>query len=609
MTVSFRGAGTSGRPSPWMPFAGEPGSIAGTVIGAGLVLAALSQHPWWIGGLVLALWSAAVVVPVRQRTAYGWLRDWIAYRVGRAGRARELARSEQPVDVRVAAGVCGIRAADTTLVAMVQLAPDLDLPTIIGGGSTYTEDTVPVPMLVGLLDQYGIVLDIDIVTTGQRVRSAGSYGMLYDQLVGTDPAVGERLTWLVLRLDIERNMEPLARRGAAAVEAPKALATAAHRISARLREFEIAAHALPAEAMQEATRLLHSGFELTDLNENWKCLAGPVSTRHVTSYEIDLARIDDTALDACWTWHTGRTTLAVSLTSRAGEHGGRSGAAVGVEVRALARYVGAVPAVGRPRYLHPLTGCQSAALLASLPIGGRGLLDRVSRPRRVDPVVWRMGSELAEPLAMRLHLPLGPSGQILGAISGRPEHNLALPLYDPVPYNPRRRTIDVHAALPVAQQIVLRTVAVGADVEIHSSRPGQWQHLVDTVGDPRSLRVADAHPPITARDRAASNAAPATVVVFDQLVPTTTAAPTTIVINPPDGPRQRSADLAIDQVGEFELDIGIPMRVVRVERIEPVGEDRFLTGDGESVGTASPDEQNPVPELVGARHAPGSDGK
>ncbi|WP_306360027.1 type VII secretion protein EccE [Nocardia sp. CC227C] len=608
MTVSFRGAGPSGNPAPRLPFGAEPGPVAGAVFIAVLLVVVLSRtHPWWVAALVLVLWSTVVVVPVGQRTGYRWLRDWIGYRAGRSARSHELVRPKPVVDVRVAAGVCGIRRGDTSLIAMIQLAPNLDLPTIIGAGTTYTEDTVPVPVLAEMLDQYGITIDIDIVTTGRRVRSVGSYGMLYDQLIGTDPAVGDRLTWLVLRLDVERNLEPLARRGSAAAAAPKALASAAHRVAARLREIEIAAHPLPAEDMQAATRLLHTGFELTDLRESWRMLVGPVPTRHVTSYEIDLARIDD-ALDSCWTWHTGRTTLTVALTSRAGGSGTGAAEDREVEVRALARYVGPGPEVGRPGYLHPLTGRQGAALLASLPVGGRDQLHRIGRPRRVDPVVWRVGAELEE-AAARLRMPIGPSGQILGAISGRSEHNLALPLYDPVRYNQRRRTVDVHAELLIAQQIVLRTVAVGADVEIHSSRPAEWQHLVDAVGDPRSLRLSGAHGPIGARGGAEPGVGPATVAVFDQLVPDTTAAPTTIVINAPGGPRQRSADLSIDQTGEAAIDVGIPMHTVRIDLIAPIGEDRFLTGVDESAGTSFPDRQGPVPELAGARSASSSDGK
>jgi type VII secretion protein EccE len=95
---------------------------------------------------------------------------------------------------------------------MIQLAPNLDLPTVIAERTLYTEDTIPVDALLPMLDQFGIAVDIDIVTTGQRVRSTGSYSMLYDQLIGSHPVVGDRLTWLVVRLDQERNLAALRRR-------------------------------------------------------------------------------------------------------------------------------------------------------------------------------------------------------------------------------------------------------------------------------------------------------------------------------------------------------------------------------------------------------------
>ncbi|NNH73226.1 type VII secretion protein EccE [Nocardia uniformis] len=590
-----------------LPFATEAGPLAGALIGGSLILPVLiATTPWWVVVLVSALWAGAVLVPVRGRTACGWLRDRLAYRAGRIRHADELTRAQPVVDVEVAAGVCGIRLGDTTLVAMIQLAPNLDLPTIIGANTTYTEDIVPVDLLATMLDQYGLALDIDIVTTGQRVRSAGSYGALYDQLIGNNPAIGDRLTWLVLRLDVERNLELLARRGPAASVAPKALATAALRIASRFRELEITAQVLPAEAVREATRLLHTGFELTDLRETWAHLEGVVSARCVTSYEIDLAGIDQETLDTCWMWHTGRITLTVSLSTRPGEHGAGP-MAPGVELRALVRYVG-TPQVDPPAHLHPLTGRQQLALLASLPLAVRDHLGRIQPPRGVQPVRHTAGSP--DSVVPQLSLPIGPSGQILGAISGRAEHHLALPLFDPVRYSPRRRTIDVHAHLSTAQQLVLRTIAVGADVEIHTSRPQQWQPLIDAVGDPRSVRLAAGHGPI----EGSSHAEPARVAVFDHRTPTVTAAQATIVIGAPGGPRQRSADLAIDQVSETTVDVSIPMHTVRLDLIEPVGEQRYLAG-ASNTGTSNngapsagaPNDMSPrgqpaaVPALIGAR--------
>lgn|GEM_PF-1401457 len=533
----------------------ERGPFAVVVVGGSLVVIALAARtPWWVGAMVTTVLLAAVAVEVGGRTAVRALIDVGAYRFGRSARAELRATLPKAWNVEVAAGVCGVSGDDSILVAMIQLAPDLDLPTIIAEKSIYTEDTVPVAVLASMLDQFGIAVDIDIVTTGQRSRPTGTYSMLYDQLVGSHPVVGHRLTWLVVRLDQHRNLAALARRGPCEVAAPRALASAAHRIAQRLRGHGIAAHALPAEALGEATWLLHAGVELRDLRESWHRLESTVPGRCVTSFLVDWTRLDGATLDDCWTWNRGHTTLVVSL----------SGDAAGP--RALVRYVGPPTTSAPVEYLRPLAGHQSAALLASLPTA-----TSIRALPLQDP-----DTDIATPEVLDdLTVAIGPNGQILGSLTGQPWHTLALPLYDPARYNPRRRTIDVHAALPVAQQIVLRAMAVGADVEVYSSRPDRWQQLVAAIGDPHSLRMAAAG---AASDPGAAqeNSEPVTIAVFDQVPARASTAHTTVTISEPGGPRRRTADLVIEQVGAATVDVSIPMRTVRVDLIEPRGETRYL---------------------------------
>ncbi|MFC9435288.1 type VII secretion protein EccE [Nocardia sp. NPDC057030] len=533
----------------------ERGPFATVVVGGSLLVVALTaQVPWWLAVAVAVGLVTMVTVRVNGRTGARWLLDGAEFRVGRSARAAARVESAVVRDVEVAAGVCGIRTGSTTLVAMIQLAPNLDLPTVIAEKSVYTEDTIPLGALLPLLDHYGIAVDIDIVTTGQRVRPTGSYSMLYDQLVGPHPVVGHRLTWLVVRLNQERNLRALRRRGPCAVVAPKALATAAHRIAGRLRERGIAAHALPAASLIEANRILHAGVELSDLREKWSHLESSVPGRYVTSFQVDWSRVDSAGLDDCWAWHRGRTTLVVSLTGPT------------AEPRAIARYIGPEVTTEPPAYLRLLTGKQSDALLATLPSGS---------PVRELPFVrpQPVGSQAG--LFAELTVAIGPNGQILGSISGQPRHTLALPLFDPARYNPRRRTIDVHAMLPVAQQIVLRAMVVGADVEVHSTRPQRWWQLVSAVGDEASLRLA----PDSQQEHPAAGAdieqTAATIAVFDNLPPRASPAQTTVTITDPGSPRRRSVDLMIDQVGASTVDVSIPMRTVRVDLIEPWGETRY----------------------------------
>ncbi|KAA8881931.1 type VII secretion protein EccE [Nocardia colli] len=524
----------------------DRGPLAAVVLVGSLISAGTSARlPWWVGPLVSAALIVAVTVEVNGRTAWRWTLDWTRYRSGHAARAGARAEAlPEAAEIRVPAGECGVRAIGSTLVAMIQLTPNLDLPTVIADNVIYTEDTVSVAALLPLLDHYGIAVDIDIVTTGQRTRPSGNYSMLYDQIVGRHAIVGSRVTWLVVRLDQERNLAALARRGPCAVSAPAALATAAHRIAGRLRERGILAYPLPPAAMRDAVRLLHEGVELADLAEKWECLESSAPGRCVTTYAVDWSLIGDNGLADCWASSRGHTTLVVSLSRR-----GPS---------ALVRYVG--PAgQPRPRYLRPLNGRQSAALLTSLSAGEPVSVFAGHRPR------GRAGTDR---LLADLLIPIGPNGQILGSLASQPRHALALPLFDPARYNPRRRTVEVCAKLPVAQQILLRAMAVGAEVEIHTIRPNSWRTLVAAVGDTRSLRLVSDHPSI--------DPSVATVAVFDHVSPQVSTAQTTVIISDPGGPHSGSVDLVIDQVSATAVDINMPMRTVRVDLIEPRGESRYF---------------------------------
>lgn len=547
----------------------QPVPFAVLAVGGSLAVAGLyARAPWWVSVAVVTVLLFSAAVQVGGRTLVRALIDWGTYRFGRHERALLRANPPDAWDVRVAAGVCGVSGAAPTLLAMIQLAPDLDLPTIIADKLIYTEDTVSVAALLPMLDHFGIAVDIDIVTTGQRLRPTGSYSMLYDQLIGSQPVIGHRLTWLVVRLDMERNLTALSRRGRCETVAPGVLATAAHRIAQRLREQGIAAHPLPADALVEATLLLHAGVELTELRESWRHLHSSVPGRCVTSYLVDWGRMDGATLDDCWTWNRGHTTVVVSL----------SGDTAGP--RALVRYVGPPTRRAPVGYLRPLHGMQSTALLATLPnpVSIRALPLNDSVVAGIDTA--------PEELLDELRVAIGPNGQILGAISGQPRHTLALPLFDPARYNPQRRTIDVHAVLPVAQQIVLRAMAVGADVEVHSSRPDRWRQLVAAIGDAHSLRLAEPEGSDTVAGEEDSDSV--TIAVFDQVPVRASNAHTTVTISEPGAPRRRSADLTIEQVGDATVDVSIPMRTVRVDLIEPHGETRYLQPPGYAAAAPAP---------------------
>ncbi|MFE4459542.1 type VII secretion protein EccE, partial [Nocardia tengchongensis] len=339
------------------PVAGvDRGPFAVFVItGVPLLIVASTALQWWAVALLGVGGIAVMTVRVRGKTGPQRLGQWCRYRVGRRVRARGLCGPTAIEDVEVPAGVCGIVKDASTLVAMIQLAPDLDLPTIIGEHSLYTEDTVPIEALLPLLEQYGLTFDLDIVTTGRRARAEGDYGVLYNQLIGSQPVVGERRTWLVLRLDQESNLAALRRRGPCEESGPRALAGAAHRVAGRLREHGVTARVLPATALGEASDSLHAGVELPALREQWSRLSTAVPGRFVTTYAIDWPHLVPEGLDDCWRWHNGRTTVVIALSAT------RSRA------RGLVRFVGPAVEQELPRYLRPHPGRPVSAQRAGLP--------------------------------------------------------------------------------------------------------------------------------------------------------------------------------------------------------------------------------------------------
>jgi type VII secretion protein EccE len=490
---------------------------------------------------------------------------WTKYRGGKTARHRALCRAVglSARDVPVTGGSCGVRRAGSVFVSMIQLSPNLDMPTVIAEAGNYTEDVVPVAMLATMLDQFGVQVDIDIAAVGRRVRTDATYGMLYQQLIGRHPVVGDRQTWLVVRVDGERNRTVLAKRGSVEQAAMKAVAAAAVRISARLRERGVVAHPLPAEHLSEASKWLHIGVNPDYTREMWSRIEietdVPGVQRAITTFIVDPAHLDSASLEQCWSYPSDYTTITVSLSTReSDEPTGRSG----VGVWALVRYLGAPMDEPPLPQLRLLGGRQSQALLATLPADAAAHMLGVA------------GAKLDDTGAM-LAIPIGPSGQILGAISGNTRHALAVPLFDPTRFNPRRRTIDVHAQLAVAQQLVLRAAAVGAGVEIHTSRPQHWQQLVGAVGDPRAVRMATPHNPNDPpRDRP-------TIAVFDGVLPSDTGVPTVMALAEPGArPPMQGANLAINQVDASTVTVGMPKHTVKVDLVGPPGETRYLAPTG-----------------------------
>lgn len=169
-------------------------------------------------------------------------------------------------------------------------------------------------------------------------------------------------------------------------------------------------------------------------------------------------------------WVNTALSTTVTLRLRHGMHGQ-------LEVGGVVRFA-ELPAAGRiaepwPAGLSPLDGHQHDALASGLPIGCPTTLDR-QLPTLRDGTATDVLRSLA--------LPAGGCGQLVGADHGG--RAIAVPLAGPAV-----RAVLVAADARFVAQLMLRTIAIGATVTIHTIRPAHWAALVAAVGDPRVLSV------------------------------------------------------------------------------------------------------------------------
>jgi hypothetical protein len=171
-----------------------------------------------------------------------------------------------------------------------------------------------------------------------------------------------------------------------------------------------------------------------------------------------------TGLGVLWTIPSYSTTLCISLR--------RDETHDLVKIRGLVR----VDSYGRSQiHLHgleDLPGQQFSALVSTLPV-----------PQPKHPVGrWAYGG--GEMTLANLAIPASGCGQVIGADEeGRA---VALPLF-----GPQIARVEICGGLRLAQQVLLRSLALGARVRVHTNRPAAWRDMVEQVGDRSLMWVAD----------------------------------------------------------------------------------------------------------------------
>ena len=340
--------------------------------------------------------------------------------------------------------------------------------------------------LAACLAQFDIALhSIDIVVHTRSEDVTGPVSRSYANTLGPIRTSPQTSTYVLIRLDPRDCPEAITRRGGGAEGTARALAVATRRVAARITEQGLAADILSADDASGVLRELAAGQDPAKLRESWDHVrSGPLRYR---TFPLDRGGAAEryAAIDTA-THPAAHPAGDRSTQSRDGDASGTvstttviglTGTADAPCVRAVTRVIGAEPATGRgdgPTDTHALCGHQADALLTGLPHPRSH-----SAWRHITPV---RGSA-ARQLVQRISLPCSGSGQLLGAdAQGRP---VALTLAGP---GVSRVVIDAHR--PLAAQIVLRAIATGAQVVVHSADPRRWDPMLTAVDDPDRLGLA-----------------------------------------------------------------------------------------------------------------------
>jgi type VII secretion protein EccE len=405
------------------------------------VVLGLARHVWWLA--LIAVLPVVVGVGLRYRgdTALGWL-------------ARAMRRRNRSVLIPDAVSVelpgvgpIGMRIDGQYALTVIALHGRSFPATVLVPEGADTLDVVPLDAVGALLRQFGgLELDsIDVVSAGSRVAPDGRYTPRYDEVIGDRPAVGQRRTWLMLRLCPQACLNALAYRGDVGV----AVAAATERIRQAAVRQGCRASTCSAEQLDAVTGALLGGHDVERFEERWSHLRA--GNDYLSTYLIAGEDLSSRLLADLWTIRSKMTVTLLRLTRDP---------AGGVDVAGLVRLHTKNPLTHPPlAALHPLPGKQICALCASLPFGNRSLEMDLSR-RPLDG-------------ARGLSVPVGPCGPMVGmTIDGVA---LLMPFTDPL----KHCTVAIQADFDVQASLLLRATAAGATAVVHTDRPHVWEPICD----------------------------------------------------------------------------------------------------------------------------------
>ncbi|TWS17926.1 type VII secretion protein EccE, partial [Tsukamurella asaccharolytica] len=533
------------------------------VLSVSLVALVGGRWPMWSVIALIVLGAVVAFVSVRGSV----LSEKIGARL-RYFRRRRRSAGGIPGGVLDVDGV-GVRQGDGfELVSAIELTAD-PAETRLREGRAFAAETVPLDLLATMMTQYGLDVDIDIVSVGRRVPPGPAYRASYSQGVRFYAAMAERSTWLVLRVDTQRNLAGIVRRGPSRTAGPKALMAATRRLEQRLQERLIRARALPAAELGGLDAAMTFGADPLGGTENWRYIEH--DAEFATTYLVDPVRTSTEKLDRWWGLDSDSTSVVLRMR--------KADAQAPVEISGLVRYDTAVPIVDNlDDALVPMPGRQMELARATLPGGGSSVVDLPSA--RLD----NLGA---------VEIPVGPAGPVWG-VSGTDA--VALPLFDGSPV-PETLVVEFATELIPLQLVLLRSVGAGASVAVHTDRPAQWATLAATLADPARFRIADG-PGGRAADLTVFDGAPADAVPERTML---------TLRAPGSAPLRANADIVVEQASPSVMRVRIGRRVPFDVVLNPTDEELRYCDAQPIAGAAPQPPAQRMPRQVPAppRLAPG----
>ena len=386
------------------------------LLGISVAMLACTVIGWGAGGLAGSAAGSAIGIAL---LVMPWKRQpawvWALLFITR-NRRRIL---QDPITVANDRSSGGVRYQDGVVSTAIHLIGKPHRATLLVGSTiSQTDNSLDLSRLMALLrTNLGLMFEsVSVVSVGTRRRSNGDYPRVYDSFIGTSPYAGRRETWLVLRINACDNAESIQVRttaGAAALAATQRVAAALSCNGIRAR--------------------VATATEIAGLDQN-------ADGARLTSYGLD--SVDNDTLAIPWALRVDRVVQNLTLFPDS-------------TVTASVTVGTAQPPTAPPSTaLQPFPGQQS----------------RLLARHQCGPLPEVRGL-VRQPLPVGIRIPLGSSGVLLGKVSVG--DRLLMPLDHP------GGAAHTHIAADdaIAKRVVIRALATGAHVTVHTSDTERWNGL------------------------------------------------------------------------------------------------------------------------------------